>query len=253
MTKLEMPSLPPYGDFNRPAIAWSIAATACTANFLDIFQASMVLFGLSPIVEDLHFTPYDINWVIVAYTITFATFLLFAGQFADRWGVRNVFLVGAGTLLWSNLLSAFAPNQQALLAGRALAGVGAAFTVCGSLGLGKMAFCLMLTRKVCYWHLNHQSCLRTGKGSQCCAVFVCCLRTYCVSNGGHCRRFTDGYVTCRVLSVTFSSLLTYSCSIASGLALALLGVVYLRRFRILSRILPHSGLWRRDREEEFPV
>jgi hypothetical protein len=116
---LEMPSLPPYGDLKRPAIAWSIAATACTANFLDIFQASMVLFGLSPIAEDLAFTPYDINWVIVAYTITFATFLLFAGQFADRWGVRNVFLV-----------SAFAPNQQALLAGRALAGVGAAFTVC---------------------------------------------------------------------------------------------------------------------------
>jgi hypothetical protein len=61
-----MPSLPPYGDFNRPAIAWSIAATACTANFLDVFQASMVLFGLSPIAEDLNFTPYDINWVIVA-------------------------------------------------------------------------------------------------------------------------------------------------------------------------------------------
>jgi MFS family permease len=93
-----MPSIPAYGNFKRPAIAWAVASTAYTANFLDIFQSSMVLFGFSPIAEDLHFTPYDINWVIVAYTITFATFLLSVGQFADRWGVRTVFLVGAGTL-----------------------------------------------------------------------------------------------------------------------------------------------------------
>jgi WD40 repeat protein len=111
----------------------------------------------------------------------------------------------------------------------------------------------MLTSKVCHWHLNHQSCLQTGEGSQCCTVSIRCLWAYCVGNGGHHWRFTDGYVTCLILSPTSSSFLTCSCSIASWLALTLLGSFHLRRFRICSRILPHSGLWRRNREKDFPI
>lgn len=120
--------LPPYGDHKQPLVAWSVVAVACVANFLDLFQSSMVLFGLPPIAEDLGFTEFDINWVLVAYTITFATFLLIGGQLADRVGLRTTFLMGTGILSWTNVLCAWTPNQQGLLAGRALAGVGAALT-----------------------------------------------------------------------------------------------------------------------------
>jgi hypothetical protein len=120
---------PPYGDHTRPAIGWAVVAVACVANFLDLFQSSMVLFGLPPIEADLGFTVLDINWVLVAYTVTFATFLLIGGQTADRVGLRTTFLLGTATLTWSNVLCAFTPNKSGLLAGRALAGGGAAFTV----------------------------------------------------------------------------------------------------------------------------
>jgi hypothetical protein len=120
---------PPYGDHTRPAIGWAVVAVACVANFLDLFQSSMVLFGLPPIEAELGFTVLDINWVLVAYTVTFATFLLIGGQTADRVGLRTTFLLGTATLTWSNVLCAFTPNKSGLLAGRALAGAGAAFTV----------------------------------------------------------------------------------------------------------------------------
>lgn len=123
---------PPFGDHTRPTIGWSVVIVACIANFLDLFQSSMVLFGLPPIEEDLGFTALDINWVLVAYTVTFATFLLIGGQFADRIGLRTTFLLGTGTLTWTNILCAWTPNKSGLLAGRALAGVGAAFTVLSS-------------------------------------------------------------------------------------------------------------------------
>lgn len=119
------PKLPLF-DHNNPTVAWVLVATACIANFIDLFQSSMVLFALPSIRDELHFSLVDLNWVVLAYSLTFATFLLPAGQAADRLGPRNTFLAGTFTLAWTNALSAFAPNLHGLIAGRALAGVGAA-------------------------------------------------------------------------------------------------------------------------------
>jgi len=119
------PKLPLF-DHNKPSVAWTLVATACIANFIDLFQTSMVLFALPTIQEDLHFSLENLNWVVLSYSLTFATFLLPAGQMADRLGPRITFLCGTLTLAWTNALSAFAPNMHGLIAGRALAGVGAA-------------------------------------------------------------------------------------------------------------------------------
>lgn len=116
----------PLFDHTKPSVAWTLVATACVANFIDLFQSSMVLFALPSIQTDLDFTLRDLNWVVLAYSLTFAVFLLPAGQMADRVGPRITFLCGTFTLAWTNALSAFAPNMDALIAGRALAGVGAA-------------------------------------------------------------------------------------------------------------------------------
>lgn len=122
--------LPPYGEYNQPLVAWGIVIVACIASFLDLFQSSMVMFGLADIQRDLGFTQKDLNWILVAYTLTFATILPVAGQMADRVGLRSTFLVGNLMLFWTNILNSWTSNQNGLLAGRALAGVGAALTVC---------------------------------------------------------------------------------------------------------------------------
>lgn len=123
--------LPPYGDVTKPAVAWAIVIVACIVAFLDLFQSSMVIFGLTEMKDELDFTTGDLNWVLVAYTLTFATTLLVGGQLADRVGLRITFLIGTLMLVWPNILVAWAPNKNALLAGRALAGIGAAMTVSG--------------------------------------------------------------------------------------------------------------------------
>ncbi|CAI7608173.1 unnamed protein product [Penicillium pancosmium] len=120
--------LPPYGDPTKPSVAWGVVIVACIVNFLDLFQSSMVMFGLADIQEEMDFNHSDLNWILVAYTLTFATILPVGGQLADRMGLRPTFLIGTLMLFWTNILISWAPDKNSLLAGRALAGVGAALT-----------------------------------------------------------------------------------------------------------------------------
>ena len=98
-------------------------------NFLDLFQLSAVLFGLPDIERALKFTPEDINWVLIVYNITFASFLLIGGQLGQRLGLERTFIAGTAILTLSNIINTAAPNKAALLAGRTISGIGAGLTV----------------------------------------------------------------------------------------------------------------------------
>lgn len=121
----------PLSHEQTSSLKWIVLSVAGLANFLDLCQSTMVLFGLQDIMQDasMNFTPNTINWVIVAYTITFATFLGIAGYMGDRMGPRLIFIAGSFVLAVSNAICAWGPTQSFLLAGRALAGIGAALTV----------------------------------------------------------------------------------------------------------------------------
>lgn len=149
----------PLFDHTKPAVAWTLVVTACVANFIDLFQSSMVLFALPSIQREMNFSLRDLNWVVLAYSLTFATFLLPAGQMADRVGPRVTFLCGTLTLAWTNALSAFAPNRHALIAGRALAGVGAATLVSIPMNDRCYEWCSN-SSVVFHWHSNHHEDLR---------------------------------------------------------------------------------------------
>ncbi len=73
-----------------------------------------------------------IQWVVIAYTLTYAALMLVFGRVGDMLGYRRVFLAGS---LWSAVafvLCALAPSYGALLAARVLQGVGAALVLsCG--------------------------------------------------------------------------------------------------------------------------
>src|SRR5262249_11398571 len=74
----------------------------------------------------LGFSTNGLQWVLNAYTLTFAGFLLLGGRGTDLFGRRRVFF--AGTLLFSgaSLLCALAPSPGLLLGARARHGLGAA-------------------------------------------------------------------------------------------------------------------------------
>jgi EmrB/QacA subfamily drug resistance transporter len=98
----------------------------CLGQFMTILDVSIVNVALPSIKDSLGFSTNGLQWVLNAYTLTFAGFLLLGGRATDLFGRRRVFF--AGTLLFSgaSLLCAVAQTPGMLLGARALQGIGAA-------------------------------------------------------------------------------------------------------------------------------
>ncbi|MGB9185361.1 MAG: MFS transporter, partial [Solirubrobacteraceae bacterium] len=80
-----------------PAAGRHLGATlflSCLAQFMVILDVSVVNVALPAIRGGLHFTEVDLQWVVNAYTVTFAGFLLLGGRAADLLGRRRVFVGG---------------------------------------------------------------------------------------------------------------------------------------------------------------
>jgi EmrB/QacA subfamily drug resistance transporter len=98
----------------------------CLGQFMTILDVSIVNVALPAIRDDLGFSATGLQWVLNAYTLTFAGFLLLGGRASDLFGRRRMFF--AGTLLFSgaSLLCAVSPSPALLIAARSLQGIGAA-------------------------------------------------------------------------------------------------------------------------------
>ena len=77
----------------------------------------------------------DLSWVLNAYAIVFAAFLVPAGRFADRFGRRRGFLVGLTVFTAASVGCALAGSVWALVGFRVLQAIGAAVLTPASLGL----------------------------------------------------------------------------------------------------------------------
>ncbi|HEY2160313.1 MAG TPA: MFS transporter, partial [Solirubrobacteraceae bacterium] len=69
-----------------------ILVVCCVAQFMVILDLSIVNVALPSIQSSLNFSSADLQWVVDAYTITFASFLMLGGRAADRLGQRRVFV-----------------------------------------------------------------------------------------------------------------------------------------------------------------
>ncbi len=82
----------------------------------------------------------SLSWVLNAYNIVFAAFLVAAGRIADLLGRRRIFVFGLGLFTAASLLCAVAPSPSLLIAFRIVQALGAAFLVPASLALVLSAF-----------------------------------------------------------------------------------------------------------------
>jgi EmrB/QacA subfamily drug resistance transporter len=98
----------------------------CAAQFMVILDITVVNVALPSIQSDLGIATADLQWVITAYTLAFGGLLLLGGRAADLLGRRRVFLAGLVLFSSASLAAAGAPSPGALVAARALQGVGAA-------------------------------------------------------------------------------------------------------------------------------
>ncbi len=103
-----------------------ILAIACVAQFMVVLDVSIVNVALPSIGRDLHYTPTGLQWVVNAYVLTFAGFLLLGGRAADLFGRRRVFLFGLGLFTVASLAGGVAQDSTWLTAARAVQGIGGA-------------------------------------------------------------------------------------------------------------------------------
>ena len=98
----------------------------CVAQLMVILDVSIVNVALPSIHDDLDYTTTGLQWVVNAYTLTFAGFLLLGGRAADLLGRRRVFVAGTAIFTLASVLCAVAGSQVTLDGARALQGFGAA-------------------------------------------------------------------------------------------------------------------------------
>ncbi len=103
-----------------------ILAVACVAQFMVVLDVSIVNVALPKIGGDLHYSATGLQWVVNAYVLTFAGFLLLGGRLADLFGRRRVFVGGLVLFSLASLLGGLAQNSGELTAARALQGLGGA-------------------------------------------------------------------------------------------------------------------------------
>src|SRR5262245_7829625 len=91
-----------------------------------ILDSAIVVVALPSIETDLDFARQDLQWVLSAYALTFGGLLLLGGRASDLMGRRRVFMFGLGLFTVASLLCGLAWAPAALIAARAVQGVGAA-------------------------------------------------------------------------------------------------------------------------------
>src|SRR5438270_5470794 len=77
----------------------------------------------------------ELQWVVSAYTIAFAAFILTAGALGDRIGAKRIFMVGFAIFTAASLACALAPSAMILIVSRCVQGLAAAILVPNSLAL----------------------------------------------------------------------------------------------------------------------
>ena len=115
-------------------------AIASVAIFMVTLDNLVVTTALPSIRRDLGASLEDLEWTVNAYTLAFAVFLLTGAALGDRFGRRRMFLIGIGVFTAASAFAALAPSTDALIAARAIQGLGGAIVAPLTLTLLSEAF-----------------------------------------------------------------------------------------------------------------
>jgi len=108
--------------------AWTFAVTSA-ALFMASLDNLVVTTALPSIRDHLHASLQGLQWTVDAYTLTFAVLLLTGATLGERYGRRRMFVLGLSLFTGGSAAAALAPGIGALVAARAVQGVGAAIVI----------------------------------------------------------------------------------------------------------------------------
>src|SRR5512141_1340132 len=112
----------------RASAAWAFAITAI-ALFMVSLDNLVVTTALPVIKRDLGSSLQDLEWMVNAYTLTFAVLLLTGAALGDRFGRRRLFAIGLVIFTAGSAAAALAPSSGVLIAARAVQGLGGAIVI----------------------------------------------------------------------------------------------------------------------------
>src|SRR6201993_4455667 len=122
---------------SRPNLTAFIVALGSVVVLLDI---SFDNVALKPIASGLGGRLSDLQWIVDAYTVAFASFLLSAGTAGDRFGNKRVFATGFLIFTIASVVCGAATSLPWLIGARVLQGIGAALIIPSSLTLMNHAY-----------------------------------------------------------------------------------------------------------------
>jgi DHA2 family methylenomycin A resistance protein-like MFS transporter len=117
-----------------PSLRWLLTATSFGFVVVQL-DVTIVNVALPQIGSQLHAGVTGLQWIVDAYTLSFAALLISAGVIGDRFGSRHVYLSGFSIFTAASILCGLAPNIDILILARALQGCGAALLVPSSLSI----------------------------------------------------------------------------------------------------------------------
>ena len=103
-----------------------ILAALCSAALIINIDVTIVNVTLPSLVRELGATTTQLQWVVDAYSLVFASLILAAGSLSDRFGRKGVLLAGLAVFATGSLGGALASTPNQLIAARAFMGIGAA-------------------------------------------------------------------------------------------------------------------------------
>lgn len=124
----------------RYARKWWALAAASIALFMVLLDATVVNISIPSIIRDLHASLAQVEWVLNAYTLTFAALLITFGRLGDMYGRRRLFIAGMIIFGTGSLLCGLSPTVDFLVASRVLQASGSAFMLPATLALTTISF-----------------------------------------------------------------------------------------------------------------
>ena len=115
-------------------------ATTVLGSGIALLDGTIVNVALPTIGRDLDADLAGLQWVVNAYALTLAAFILLGGSLGDRFGRRAMYAVGVGGFGVASILCALSPTVEVLIAARAFQGLCAALLVPGSLAILQASF-----------------------------------------------------------------------------------------------------------------
>ncbi|MDQ6696085.1 MAG: DHA2 family efflux MFS transporter permease subunit [Actinomycetota bacterium] len=105
---------------------WMVLGVLCLSLFVVVMDGTIVNVALPSLVTELGATTRQLQWIVDAYLLVFTGLLLAAGSFGDRWGRRRALIGGLTAFVLTSVLAGSVHSPGALIASRALMGIGAA-------------------------------------------------------------------------------------------------------------------------------